>query len=86
MNRHDHEVPEGWRQVKLRPEPLGLWTIVHQVTGTGYGPMALLALGLPAQPTAGLARPEALRLGAEIEQAMSGTLPETAKSARKCKK
>lgn len=78
-----YEKPEGWTQIKLRAEPLGQWTLVHLVTGTGYGPLAMAALKLPAQPTAGIAWETALAMGSQMERALRGNMPESVRPARR---
>lgn len=81
-----YEIPVGWTQIKLRAEPLGQWTVVHQVTGTGYGPLALAALKLPPQPTAGLDHEAAIALGVKMERALRDNVPESVRPARMSKR
>lgn len=82
MNRHGYEIPEGWLRVKLRRETMDLWSVVHQITGIGYGPMALKALGI-TEPASGLNRVDAIRVGDMLERALAGEQMSKSESKRR---
>ena len=59
-----------WKRVALRKEVAGLWSVVHAIALTGYGPQALKALGLKRTSSAALPMADAMEAAAEVDAAL----------------